>query len=249
MNAPIGTQLELLPNLDEQEPVAPQLQFLNALAGSDVNGFPFQVSDGHIVTTQNFDYESRRYHQFLAVDSASPSGFTEVTVYILDESDVDPEILISESVLLQTTASEGDLVAQLQGQVRENVQLYNWQITSGNDSGIFAIDAATGKITVANAEALESTSVQAIDLELGVSSQFGFGENDQSRELSSVYLRIPLDSLSTTLFDTKPEELKPTIQPAPPSLPPSLPPSIPAGNVSITLIMFLLGVFGLRRLR
>jgi len=146
------------------------------LAGTDAALFTVDSSTG-VVSMIGRDYESPTdansdnvYEVTLVATDSDDNTDSEVfTVTVMDVNDNAPVITASQSFSLSELADNGSSVGiALATDVDTGTTLSNWQITAGNDDGVFAIDANTGVITVADNSLLDFDVTPSYSLSLSV---------------------------------------------------------------------------------
>ena len=137
-----------------------------ALASSDASG-PFEIeADGglRVRDASQLDYEVRQSH-LLAVGVSDGTFTTTVAIEIavLDENDTPPALEDAHWVVSET-APAGTVVGTLAATDADGTLSFG--ITGGNAAGIFAVDAASGEISVADASALDFEIARAHRLQV-----------------------------------------------------------------------------------
>ena len=148
----------------------------NTDVDGDMNGaFAINAATGEITVNDSgdLDFESgtTSYSLFITVsDGDNESAEEEVTITVQDANDVAPVVTAGQSFTIDENlanmtavgtlaATDGDVTATTFGM---------WMITAGNDAGIFAIDAASGAITIADNSNLDRESFDNITLTVTV---------------------------------------------------------------------------------
>ena len=123
---------------------------------SMTRAFAVHPDKGRIVTTRELDREEREVYNLVLI--ASNMGhplmrnIVDVTVFVLDHNDNKPAILFpnewNHTVHVPYMTQVGNLVTKIQASDADLNQnsVLSYQITSGDDKGVFAIDEVTGDI-------------------------------------------------------------------------------------------------------
>ncbi|MDN5212994.1 cadherin domain-containing protein [Fulvivirgaceae bacterium BMA12] len=137
--------------------------------------FTINASTGQITVSDSgdLDFESGTTSFTLSVtvsDGANTSVAETVLVNVNDVNDIIPVITAGQSFTidenLANTTSVG-IIAATDGDVTATT-FNNWLITSGNDQGVFAINASTGEITIADNSNLDRENSADFTLTLTV---------------------------------------------------------------------------------
>ena len=162
-------------------------------AGSETFTF---TPDGSVIGDVTFEYT--------VDDTAEPGDTATVTISIL--SNEQPPAISDETFGVREDAEDGDAVGTVAA-TDSNGDGITFEIVSGNDDGRFAIDPATGEITVVDASgldfeaqgpALATLTVRATDDSAGMLSS----EADVTIELLDDPLELVDDGPLTTPDDT-----------------------------------------------
>ena len=142
-------------------------------AGNTDNIFAINGSSGTITIgdNSNLDFETTTsYVLTLTVeDGVNTSAAETVTINITDVNDNAPVITASQSFAIAESATNGTSVGSIAATDVDTVgSLQNWQITAGNTDNIFAINAATGEITIADNTNLDYETATSYVLTLTV---------------------------------------------------------------------------------
>ncbi|HEY2250064.1 MAG TPA: cadherin domain-containing protein, partial [Planctomycetaceae bacterium] len=172
-NSPNGT---LIGQVQASEPDAGQSLGYSITSGNELGLFAIDAGSGRLTVANGsqLDYEAF-VAQTLTVtvtDNGVPalSASAAIRVNLLDQNDNAPVILAGQSFLLPEDAADGTAVGTVQVSDRDTVGgPRTFSIVGGNDAGIFAVNAATGQITVADNTNLNYDVAQYHDLALQVS--------------------------------------------------------------------------------
>ena len=129
-------------------------------AGDDGGVFTIDAGSGEITVADPSGLEEGVFALTVSVtDDGDPaeSDTATVTVTVTDENN--PPVLEDVTVSVPSDAEAGDLVVDLDATDRDAGDSLMYQITAGNGSGAFMIDAASGVISVFNASAVPETAV------------------------------------------------------------------------------------------
>ncbi|QQL45499.1 cadherin domain-containing protein [Sulfuriroseicoccus oceanibius] len=137
-------------------------------AGDETGAFVIDSSTGEITTTAALDYEATASYALTvtATDRSGESGAAVVTVNVTNENEA--PVVVAGSASVNEDASIGSVVTTVVASDVDADDVLGYAIVDGNAGGAFAIDAASGEITVAGAldfETLESytLTVRATD--------------------------------------------------------------------------------------
>ena len=137
--------------------------------------FTINASTGQITVSDSGDLDFERGTtgftlSVTASDGVNTSVAETVLINVIDINDVIPVITVGQSFTidenLANTTSVG-IVAATDGDVTATT-FNNWLITSGNDQGVFAINASTGEITIADNSHLDRENSADFTLTLTV---------------------------------------------------------------------------------
>ncbi|QDU31082.1 Hemolysin, chromosomal [Anatilimnocola aggregata] len=165
-----------------------------AIVSGNTNAvFAIDSVTGHlnVVFPAGIDYETNASFQLTirATDNGDPALSTDavVTVNVLNENE-QPTTANGNFVLPENSAA-GTVVGQVSGSDVDAGQTLAYSIVSGNTSGAFAINAATGQIVVANVGALDFETTPAFNLVVRVTDNgtpARFAEANVSIQLTNV---------------------------------------------------------------
>ena len=147
--------------------------------------FTINASTGQITVSDSGDLDFERGTtgftlSVTASDGVNTSVAETVLINVNDVNDVIPVITVGQNFVidenLANTTSVG-IVAATDGDVTATT-FNNWLITSGNDQGVFAINASTGEITIADNSNLdrENSAVFTLTLTVGDGMNTSVGE-------------------------------------------------------------------------
>jgi hypothetical protein len=128
------------------------------IGGNDDGIFAIDSATGALTVAIGgvLDFETKPFH-LLTVEAKDPAGQTasaKVSVSLIDIKEAPPQAFDS-TFSLSEAAELGFVVGQvLAGDANEG-DVLNFAVLSGNDDGIFALDAATGKLSVGNRTLLD----------------------------------------------------------------------------------------------
>ncbi|HND54386.1 MAG TPA: cadherin domain-containing protein, partial [Pirellulaceae bacterium] len=133
---------------------------LTAGAGDDDNG-QFEIVGGVLRFRQGttLDFESQAQYQLRvrATDAAGLGYDESLVVHLTDVNEYDPRVA-SARFSVRDTAAAGATVGRVQASDADTAQSVRFAIVGGNADGAFAIDAATGELTVRVAGLLDGVS-------------------------------------------------------------------------------------------
>ena len=146
---------------------------VNYSLDDDAGGlFTIDGSTGVVTVAGVLDYETATSHNITVRATSTDGSFATLTLAIgvNDTNDNTPVVDPGQSFNVNEGAATGQFVGNVTGSDADpSDTLQSWTITGGNDDGIFAIDAATGAITVADPSALDYESTTSYSLTVRVS--------------------------------------------------------------------------------
>ncbi len=156
-----------------------------AIAAGNTDGvFAIDAGTGVITVTDNsnLDFETvKNYTLTLTVqDGINTSAQQTVAIEVQDENDVLPVVTASQAFDIDENIATGTELGTLvatDGDVTATV-FQNWTIVSGNDAGVFALDAATGQLSIADNATIDFETTTAYTLAVTV----GDGINTSTSE-------------------------------------------------------------------
>ena len=164
----------------------------NTVAGAvftiDATSGQITVADGSAL-----DHESNaQYTLTVQVEDGSNTSASEtVQIDLTDLNDTAPVIGAGQVFTVDENAANTTVVGTVTASDADTVgTLTNWQITAGNDDGVFTIDATSGQITVADGSALDHEGNAQYTLTVQV--------EDGSNTSASETVRIDLTDLNDT---------------------------------------------------
>ena len=146
-----------------------------ALSGSDAALFEIVGSELRLKVGAALDFETNpTLDVTVEVDDttvgATPDDTAALAISITDVNDNAPVIPAGQSFSVAEDAANGASVGTVTaGDVDTVGSLQGWTITDGNTDGIFAIDGATGEITIADNTNLDFETTTSYTLTLTVS--------------------------------------------------------------------------------
>lgn len=145
---------------DNNQPGFTQLRNWRILGGTGSAYFVINSNTGGLTINPNntLDFEKKTGFtlRLQVSDGKFTSAVQEVTVQIVNENDNRPEVKGQQKFTISTWTADGDVVGTavaLDGDDKNEpgfTTFGNWQITSGSGASVFAIDPATGQITIKN---------------------------------------------------------------------------------------------------
>jgi hypothetical protein len=146
------------------------------IAGNDNGAFAINATTGEIVVVNDtaLDREARAAFslQLTVSDGVNTSSAGTVTVNLTDVNDVVPAVAANQTFTLPDSSANGTIVGTLaatDGDATPTI-FQNWTITAGNDDGVFAIDPATGTITVADNTTLSGNFTLSVTVSDGLNT-------------------------------------------------------------------------------
>lgn len=152
------------------------------IVSGDPNGV-FGVSGGKLVLLKssaiNYEQTTSYVFQVRASDNFSPPATTEATVTVTITDGNDVPVVASKSVSVSEHEVAGTVLAQMSAQDEDaGSNLFTYSILEGNNAGRFAIDPASGEVSVAGGLDFETSSTYSLVIgaqDLGTPRQTGRG--------------------------------------------------------------------------
>ena len=144
-------------------------------AGNGLGIFEIDVSSGEITITDNtnLDREASASHVLTLTvsDGVNTSAAQTVTISVNDLNDILPIITAAQTFSIDENSDNGTSVGTVIATDADvtATTFSSWTITAGNDDGIFAINANTGAITIADKTSLDREAIASHVLTLTVS--------------------------------------------------------------------------------
>lgn len=142
---------------DAQQSLSFQITSGNALGLFSIDE---ETGDLSVVNSLGLDFESAARHVLTVAvtDDGTPALTTaaSMTIDVVDINDLPPSIVPNQEFHVAEDAANGSVIGTVVATDRDTVgMLQGFSIVSGNSAGLFAIDSATGQITVANTALLD----------------------------------------------------------------------------------------------
>ncbi|WP_203329005.1 cadherin domain-containing protein, partial [Candidatus Laterigemmans baculatus] len=134
--------------------------------------FAIDANTGVVTLAAGLDYETSTSHSVTvrATSTDGSSSTRSVLIQVRDQNDNAPVVTPGQILQIDEAAANGQAVGSVLGTDADTVgTLQNWTIASGDPDGIFAIDQATGLITIDNNANLDYESRSQYELEIHVS--------------------------------------------------------------------------------
>ena len=221
-NSPVGTGVVRMAATDPDSdgPIT-----YTIVGGNDEGAFRIDAATGRITVADKrpLDFETKRRFALVvaATDAGNPAiglepATTEAVVRIALTNRIETPKVISRTVTRPENMPAGKAVGRV-GVVAEPGRGVRFRMTGGNTDGAFRIDQSTGRVFVANAEALDFETNPVFDLRITVSDAETNAGTDSGLlriRLTDVYdsleldwrsIDLPLDtSAGTVLADMRP---------------------------------------------
>lgn len=170
------------------------------MAGNDDGVFAIDASSGEltVVDNSNLDFESvENYTLTIQVEDGLNTSTTEtISISVNDLNDNAPVIAGAQTFSVDENAADATSLGTVVASDADTVGgLTNWAITSGNDDGVFAIDASTGELTVTDNTNLDFESTGSYTLSIEVQD----GTNTSSTQTVTVSVNDINESPTITL--------------------------------------------------
>lgn len=140
------------------------------VSGNEAGAFALDAESGKLTVADSSKLDYEKMKSFIltvkASDGAASANAT-ITVNILNVNDNAPVADDVEVSIDENTANDTE-IATIPGRDVDGDALH-YSIVSGNEAGAFTIDAATGKMNVANASKLDYETVQDFTLKVEIS--------------------------------------------------------------------------------
>lgn len=143
-----------------------------SLSGNPDGLFAIDASSGVVTTAAVLDREAVGDVRTIEVTAASADGSVSThsfTIALIDANDNAPVIVPGQGFTLAENSANGASVGTATATDADTAgSLSSWTITGGTGASAFAIDAATGEITIADSGALDFETVSSLTLQLTV---------------------------------------------------------------------------------
>lgn len=163
--------------------------------------FTIDVSSGIITVASALDYEAATSHTIrvraTSTDGSSSEG--DFTIRVADVNDHAPTIGVGQTFTLSEDAANGNVVgAVLAADIDRVGSLQDWKITGGTGATAFALDPATGQITVLDASQLDFERITSLTLMVTVSD----GERTSPATAVEVFLTDVNETSVSSIVDS-----------------------------------------------
>ena len=171
-------------NATDADVTATTLGMWMITSGNDAGIFAIDASSGEITIADNSNLDRESFENIVLTvtvnDGVNTSTPETVQININDLNDVLPVVTASQTLTINENAANDTSLGSVQATDADvtSTTFSNWTIVSGNTDGIFAIDAASGEITVADNSNLDFESVSVYTLVVTVSD----GSNTSAEE-------------------------------------------------------------------
>ena len=169
-NAAVGTTVGLTAFASDADATTNSITY--SLDDNAGGRFAIDGTTGVVTVAGALDYEAATSHSIIVrATSADLSGTTRgFTINVNDANDNAPVIAFGQTFSVSEFAAVSDSLGTVSASDVDTVgTLQNWQITGGNSDGVFAINTATGEITIANTAKLDYETTPTYSLTLTVS--------------------------------------------------------------------------------
>jgi len=144
------------------------------VSGNEDGIFKIDENSGEITVFDNtyLDYERNGSHNLILTvsDGLHTSAEENVQIQMYDENDNAPVIANGQSFNVDENASNSTSVGTVSATDADlNTHYTDWTITGGNTDGIFAINAASGEISIADNTNLDFEQTESYTLSITVS--------------------------------------------------------------------------------
>jgi VCBS repeat-containing protein/parallel beta-helix repeat protein len=150
-NSATGTLVGLVPVLDPDSGDSWTYEILSGNIGA-----AFSINNAGELRVANpmaLDYEVLQQWQLVVqvTDSFGETASATATINLLDLNDTVPVIPAGQQFSIPENLANGTVIGSVTAVDPDTVGTFqNWELVSGNDAGIFAIDPATGVISIAD---------------------------------------------------------------------------------------------------
>ena len=159
-------------NVAASDPDAGQPLAYSITSGNTNGAFAINAATGQLTVANAaaLNYESRTSFSLVVrvADNGSPSLSASATVTVSVTNVNEAPQLLPQSFSLPESSPNGTTVGTVVASDPDAGQTFTWSIVSGNTNTAFAINASTGKITVANVGALNFEATPTFTLQVRV---------------------------------------------------------------------------------
>lgn len=170
------------------------------LSGNTNGAFAVNPTTGEIKVANGslLDYESTKSFSFaVQVMDGIDQATANITINVRDLNDHHP-IAQGFTKVINENSANGTLVGQVIATDVDEGSQFTYNITAGNSEGAFAIDAASGEITVANSSKLDYETIKRFTLTVQVSDGLNTVDTSVVIDLRNENDNIPI--LNDTVF-------------------------------------------------
>ena len=169
--------------------------------------FTIDADTGVVTVAGGIDHETATSHNItVRATSTDTSSTTQTfTIGVGDVNDNPPVIVAAQNFSIAEDAANGDNVGTALATDVDTVGSFqNWAITGGNTDAIFAIDATTGQLTIADNTNIDFETTASYALTLTVSD----GQNTSAPQMLTVNITdvnetpVAVDDVISTNEDT-----------------------------------------------
>lgn len=178
-NSPLDT---VVGTVAASDPDAGQTLTYEIISGNESGAFAIDPATGEITVANSalLDFETQDTFTLeiqVTDDADEPlSSTATVTIEILDVNEA--PIIRDQALAVPENSPLGTSVGFVEAEDPDFGQTLTYEITGGNEDGVFAIDPATGEITIADSTLLDFETINAFELEVTVTDD---GEGNLSR--------------------------------------------------------------------
>ena len=169
------------------------------ISGDDAGLFAIDVDSGQITLADTLDYETATSHTLTVqvTDSVGQTDTAEVAVSVLNVNEFAPIFgMDTYEAEIAENAARGTVLVQIDAADADANDTLNYAITSGNDDGLFSINADNGQIMLIGALDYET----ATSYTLGVQVTDNVGRTDTAEVIvtvTDVYENAPIFGMDT----------------------------------------------------
>ena len=187
------------------------------VGGSDIGDFQAITSSGNqgtirFKTSPNFESPAdangdNTYELTISVSDGTTASVTQaITIIVTDENDNTPVITAGQSFanVSEDSAAGTELGTVVATDADAGTTFQSWTITDGNSAGDFAIDQASGVLSVASGASLDFETKPSYTLELSVQDDDGTNTSDTAEvaiTIANVNEAPTFTSLTTVSVD------------------------------------------------